>query len=546
MARKSTIGKQNTGRTAVIYARYSSHNQRDCSIEQQVEACMKHAATSKLEVVDTYADRAVSGKTDKRPQFQQMMKDAEQGKFSVVLAWKSNRMGRNMLQAMVNEERLRECGVKVLYTEEDFDESAAGRFALRNMMNVNQFYSENMAEDIRRGMMDNAQNCKATGSPPYGYKIGKDKHLEVDEDAAKVVREIYEKVAAGCRIIDIARSLNARGIKTRRGYQWNKSSFNKMLQNERYRGVYLFNDVRIEGGLPRIVSDELYYKVQEAIRMKPNPRCMGRRTANGAYLLTGKLFCGQCLAPMRGESGTSKNGKLHFYYKCQSRRTKHNCNKANVQRDYIENLIAKAIYEYCLRDDIIELIADKTVEYNMKRLKEANVGTLEDELNDVNKRLGNFLKCMETMGPSNAMRAHLAELEDEQMKLNIKLNEAKANIVSCSREQLVAGMRIFRKGNIEDKKFQADLFDTFLRAVFLYDDRFRLVFNFAGEHNTEEVPIEVLDNAALDAVYEEQADCSYKESSAPPVNSYTNTIEPTIRMFAGFGYFVFDVPLYIL
>jgi hypothetical protein len=132
------------------------------------------------------------------------------------------------------------------------------------------------------------------------------------------------------------------------------------------------------------------------------------------------------------------------------------------------------------------------------------------------------------------------------MKLNIKLNEAKANVVSCSREQLVAGMRIFRKGNIEDKKFQADLFDTFLRAVFLYDDRFRLVFNFAGEHNTEEVPIEVLDNAALDAVYEEQADCSYKESSAPPVNSYTNTIEPTIRMFAGFGYFVFDVPLYIL
>ena len=513
MPRKSN---NNTGRKAVIYARYSSHNQRDCSIEQQVEACLKHAAVAKLEVVNTYADRAVSGKTDKRPQFQQMMKDAEQGMFSVVLAWKSNRMGRNMLQAMVNEERLRECGVKVLYTEEDFDDSAAGRFALRNMMNVNQFYSENMAEDIRRGMMDNAQNCKATGSPPYGYKIGTDKHLEVDEDAAKVVREIYEKVAAGCRIIDIARSLNARGIKTRRGYQWNKSSFNKMLQNERYRGVYLFNDVRIEGGLPRIVSDELYYKVQEAIRMKPNPRCMGRRTANGAYLLTGKLFCGQCLAPMRGESGTSKNGKLHFYYKCQSRRTKHNCNKTNVQRDYIENMIAKAIYEYCLRDDIIELIADKTVEYNMKRLKEANVGTLEDELNDVNKRLGNFLKCMETMGPSNAMRAHLAELEDEQMKLNIKLNEAKANVVSCSREQLVAGMRIFRKGNIEDKKFQADLFDTFLRAVFLYDDRFRLVFNFAGEHNTEEVPIEVLDNAALDAVYEEQADCSYKVASAPP------------------------------
>ena len=505
---------------------------------------MKHAAAVKLEVVATYADRAVSGKTDKRPQFQQMMKDAEQGKFSVVLAWKSNRMGRNMLQAMVNEERLHDCGVKILYTEEDFDDSAAGRFALRNMMNVNQFYSENMAEDIRRGMMDNAKQCKATGSPPYGYRISKDKHFEIDEDAAKVVREVYEKIAAGTRIIDIVRSLNERGIKTRRGYEWNKSSFNKMLHNERYRGVYLFNDIRIEGGMPRIVSDELYYRAQEAIRMKPNPRCMGRRTANGVYLLTGKLFCGKCLAPMRGESGTSKNGKLHFYYKCQNRRTKHTCDKANVQRDFIEERIARAIYEHCLRDDIIELIADKTIEYNMKQLKEANVGTLEEELNDVNKRLGNFLKCMETMGPSNAMRQHLAELEDEQMRLNIKLNDAKANVVSCSREQLVVGMRIFRKGNIEDKDFQSDLFDTFLRAVFLYDDRFRLVFSFAGENNTLEIPMaEMLDDKALDAVYEESADCSYKVASAPPVNSYTNTAGP-IRMFTGFGAFVFDFPLY--
>ena len=530
---------------AVIYARYSSHNQRDCSIEQQVEACMKHAAAVKLEVVATYADRAVSGKTDKRPQFQQMMKDAEQGKFSVVLAWKSNRMGRNMLQAMVNEERLRECGVKVLYTEEDFDDSAAGRFALRNMMNVNQFYSENMAEDIRRGMMDNAKQCKATGSPPYGYRISQDKHFEIEEDAAKIVREVYEKIAAGTRIIDIVRSLNERGIKTRRGYEWNKSSFNKMLHNERYRGVYLFNDIRIEGGMPRIVSDELYYRAQEAIRMKPNPRCMGRRTANGVYLLTGKLFCGKCLAPMRGESGTSKNGKLHFYYKCQNRRTKHTCDKANVQRDFIEERVARAIYEYCLRDDIIELIADKTIEYNMKQLKEADVGTLEEELNDVNKRLGNFLKCMETMGPSNAMRQHLAELEDEQMRLNIKLNDAKANVVSCSREQLVAGMRIFRKGNIEDKNFQSDLFDTFLRAVFLYDDRFRLVFAFAGENNTLEIPMaEMLDDKALDAVYEESADCSYKVASAPPANPhflYTLKVVKIIR-----GCLVYQASSYFL
>ena len=136
--------------TAVIYARYSSHNQRDVSIEQQVKQCQEFAQQNSFQIIEIYADRAISGKTDKRPNFQRMMRDAEKKKFKYVIAWKSNRMGRNMLQAMMNEAKLNDLGIRVLYAEEDFDDTAAGRFALRSMMNVNQFYSENMAEDIKR------------------------------------------------------------------------------------------------------------------------------------------------------------------------------------------------------------------------------------------------------------------------------------------------------------------------------------------------------------------------------------------------------------
>ena len=545
MPRKSAFAKQNIGRNAVIYARYSTHNQKDASIEQQVEACMKKAAAERLEIVDIYSDRAKTGRTDKRQNFQRMMRDARTGKFQYVIAWKSNRLGRDMLQAMLNADLLGKNGIKCLYVEEDFADTAAGRFALRNMMSVNQFYSENMAEDITRGMMDNAKQCKATGSPPYGYKIAKDKHFEIDEDAAKIVREIYEKVVAGERIIDIIHSLNERGLKTRRGYEWNKSSFNRLLHNERYRGVYLFNDLRIEGGMPRILSDELFYKVQEALKMKKNPRCMGRRSENGIYLLTGKLFCGHCMAPMMGDSGHSKNGKRHFYYTCQNRKRKHICNKASVQRDYIENYLAKCIYDYCLKDDIIEKIADATIEYNMKKLKESNVGTLEDELNDINRRIGHFLKNMETGTVTMSMRKHLEELEEEQLRLNLKLSDAKANVVSCSKEQLVAGMRIFRKGDVEKKDFQADLFDTFLLAAYLYDDKCKVVFSFAGD-NTLEVPIEkTAENSAMDIVYEDRDYCSDKVPLAPPDGSYPNTAEPVIRMYSGFGVFVFEFPLYI-
>ena len=146
-------------RSGVIYARYSSHNQKEESIEQQVEECMAFAALNHIKIIQVYSDKALSGKTDKRPQFQKMMRDAEKRQFAVVIAYKSNRIARNMLQALNYEDRLSKYGIETLYAKEEFGNTAAGRFALRNMMNVNQFYSENMAEDVMRGMMDNAKKC---------------------------------------------------------------------------------------------------------------------------------------------------------------------------------------------------------------------------------------------------------------------------------------------------------------------------------------------------------------------------------------------------
>lgn len=156
----------------VIYARYSSHNQREESIEQQVEECLQFADANNIKIVRVYADKAISGKTDKRPQFQHMMRDAEKREFSVVVAYKSNRIARNMLNALSYEDKLGRFGIETLYAKEEFGNTAAGRFALRSMMNINQFYSENLAEDVRRGMRDNAENCKVNGIIPYGYVRG--------------------------------------------------------------------------------------------------------------------------------------------------------------------------------------------------------------------------------------------------------------------------------------------------------------------------------------------------------------------------------------
>lgn len=476
----------------VIYARYSSHRQKDVSIEQQIRACKTHAADMEIRLIDTYEDRAVSGRTDKRPGFQRMMRDAENGLFRYVIAWKSNRIGRNMLEAMMNEARLQECGVKVLYVEEDFDDSAAGRFALRTMMNVNQFYSENMAEDIRRGIRDNALNCKVTnGSLPFGYRVSPDKHWELDPPKDAYVREIFERVARGDALIDIARNFNARGIRTTRGKEWAKASFGRLLHNERYTGVYIYDDVRIEGGVPRIVSDELFWKVQEVMKHKKNPRGNRHRAASIQYLLTGKLRCGHCGSLMTGLSGTSKTGVLHHYYVCQKKRTEHACDKKNVRRDSIEIAVARAIQTHVLTDEVIEWIADSTVAHYDKRIEQSHLRELEAQYKDTQKRLKNLLNTIETGGGSKTTMGRVRELEQEEADLLHQVAAARAEIIDIDRETIIEGLNMYKGGDILDPEYREELFNTFLIAVYVYDDTLKLVFSFTGDKNNIVIPFEL-------------------------------------------------------
>lgn len=483
MARKK---KQPAQRTGVIYARYSSHNQKDASIEQQVEQCQKFAREQGISIIDIYADRAVSGKTDKRPAFQQMMKDAPNGRFNCVIAWKSNRIGRNMLQAMINEARLDELGVRCLYTEESFDDTAAGRFALRSMMNVNQFYSENMAEDVIRGMYDNAQNCKANGRLPLGYAADENLKWVIDDLGASVVQEIFTRIAAGETYAEIARDLNARGLKTASGAKWGRSSFHTIVHNERYKGIYLFGDVRTEGGIPRIISDELYDKVQAVLKMKKTKSAPVKK---GEYLLTGKLFCGECKSPMVGTSGTSKNGELHYYYACRKRMTEKKCTKNNVRREEIERAVAKAIYDYALKEDVLEWIADYTVAYFKQKRDDSHIDILYERLSEKKRAIKNMLDAIEKGIITETTKKRLLELEQERTEIETQISAAKSEIIDVSKEDIMSGLALCRNGNIEDKKFQSELFQTFLVAVYVYDDHLKLVFSFTGDNNTLELPL---------------------------------------------------------
>ena len=501
-----------------IYARFSSHNQREESIEQQVAECKLFAEQQGLEVVEVYADAAQSGRTENRSQFQRLQRDAKKGKFSNIIAYKSNRIARNMINALNFENDMEKLGVTLYYAKEEFGNNAAGRFALRMMMNVNQFYSENMAEDIRRGLEDNARNCKCNGVCPFGYRRGDDGRPVPDERTAPIVQEIFTRVTCGETFLSIAEDLNRRGFKTTKGNPWSKGSFFNILHNERYTGVYIYDGIRIEGGIEPLISKELFMSVHRHLGSKKNPQ--GRHREFGDYLLSGKLFCGECGKHMMGMSGTARNGLLHYYYACQGKKSNPRCTKKNVRRDDIEFTVANAIKKYVLSDDVTDWLVDTLLKYQEQHNKTGELSLLNERLSENKKALANIMLAIEQGIITASTKQRLLDLETEQASINGQIALIKSEQVSVSKEQIIGWIRSFRDGDSSDKQTQKRLFDSFLKAVYIYDSgHIRILFNAYGRDDAEVDAALMLSDS--DAV-QQAAFGSFKGGDGSPNISCTN------------------------
>lgn len=500
-------------RRAVIYARYSSHNQREASIEQQIKWCMEYAERNGYSVIGIYSDKAISGKTDNRPQFQRMMRDSKKGLFDYVIAWKSNRMGRNMLQAMTNTAKLAEQGVRCLYTEESFDDTAAGRFALRNMMNVNQFYSENLAEDVRRGMMDNAEKCMVNGRVSFGFRKGKDGKFEIQEDEAAIVREIFERILEDWSQVDIINDLNARGIKTHSGGTWKPQSFNTLLQNEQYIGVYKFAEVRIEGGIPAILDKSTFEEVQRKLSTKKHPR--GRRRDVADFMLTGKLFCGKCKHPMVGISGTSRTGAKHYYYVCQGKR-QGLCDKKNISKEYIEQKVVKTVCDLIMDEETIEWIVAGYQQFAESLRQESALSAMEAELSEVNKSIENVMKAIEAGIITSTTKERMMALEEQRDELELSIRIEKAALEEVTADDIRYTIQRYRDANINSRDYHKELIRLFIKAIYVYDDDLKIVVK---RSTTDDIEVPLSD---IDATGQSKADGSYSIPLGVPKHYHTN------------------------
>ena len=401
---------------AALYARVSSERQDvGLSVSAQLRALKDYAKANGYSVAREYVDEAESGRVADRPQFREMIEQGSKpnAPFEIILVWKFSRFTRKREHAVAFKSMLRRKGISVVSITEHADDSPTGKLMEAIIESVDEFYSENLAQDVVRGMRESASRGFFLASKaPFGYKrvkvsdgVKERPTLEVEPATAPVVKEMFESSLRGSDLKEICKALNGRGI-TNRGKRWNKGGLHYLLTNEAYTGTAVWgrtskgektqDPVRVEGAWPALVSRELFDDVQQAMRDRA-PKAQRPARVGSKFLLSGLLKCGVCGRPYSGQG--AKSGQF-AYYICGTllREGAGTCSARYLNAPRLEAFVVEKIRERILNEEtIVELVTMVAEEIDaMAGELAGRLEVIEAELGDVRRRLERLYEALET------------------------------------------------------------------------------------------------------------------------------------------------------
>ena len=441
-----------------LYLRYSSENQRDESIDAQQRAAEDYCRKHGYIITKIYIDKAKSATTDKRPEFQKMIRDSEHKDFEIVLVHKLDRFARDKYDSALYKKKLKNNGVKVISITENLDDSPESIILESVIEGMAEYYSKNLAREVMKGLTENAYNCKHTGgSPPLGYDIDDNKKYIINKKEAEAVKLIFQMYLEDYTSGNMIKKLNDLGFRTKKGSHWTKNSLTSIIRNEKYTGVYIYNRsvkknsngkrnnhknkdnsdiIRIEGGIPQIIEKELFEKVQEKIKARKNSSIVTTKTM---YLLSGivKCSCGSSMhgnkrrAKRRTNSGVKEKPE-YISYRCGCRKNKSSivCDNPEIRKEYLEEYVLNELQNSVLNPDIIEALSKKVNDYlnedekNIIQIKEVS----EKELTEIETKIKNIINAI-SMGFTSI------ELKNELDNLNQKKHEIINTLANITREK---------------------------------------------------------------------------------------------------------------
>ena len=458
-------------KTAVIYARYSSDRQTEQSIEGQVRVCNDYAERNDILVVNQYVDRATTGTNDNRDAFQQMMKDSDKKAWDYVLVYKLDRFSRNKFEMAMHRKHLKDNGIKILSAMENIPDSPEGILLESLLEGINQYYSEELAQKTRRGQRETRlKGLHCAGKLNYGYYTEK-KKVFVHPEEGPIVKEIFERYAAGERGNEIAISFAERGI-LYRGKPFSAANIYVILHGEKYTGKYELHGEVYDNIYPRIIEPELY----ERCKQKIDANRYGNHIPDYSYLLRRRVYCGECGTRMTSYSGTSKSGRVSKYYKCWNAIGKKNCKAKFIKKDVLDGLAIKTLQETLTGKNLSVIVDEIYKQHNAKLLGENPVKMLEKELTQINKSINNIMHAIEQGILTDTTKERLQELENQRRDLQEKL------IFERMQEQVVLDKKTIEEYLKDGVKQEPEMMiDLLVDKVYVYGDRIELILHYTDQ-----------------------------------------------------------------
>lgn len=501
MAKKGTIKR------AVCYARVSTEMQNESSIDAQIygvkEYCEKHGYC----LVNTYIDFGISGTTDQRPQFQQMIEDGKKGQFDAVIVHKGDRFARSRNLSSTYKEILAKNNIEYISVTECFGNEPESVLLEGLTEAMAEYYSRNLAREVRKGLLQKARDCLYTGgNRPLGYEVDPETQkfvLARNEDEIKTVQLIFQMKKENYGYAEIIHSLEEKGLnKSKKGNPLSKSAINWLLHNERYTGLYVYDRlaakgvngrnghefknedemIRIEGGMPQIIDQQTFDEVQEI--MTKNRKRNGRFRKKHPVLLTGLMEC-ECgysyISCYRKERpGHKAYSSYHCGYK-SSHKTDC-CENKGIEQTTLDDGILDLLYQNLYED--IPSITKKLNDYRQEKIDSlgGDLQTLKKQITANEIKVKNIVEAI-AQGMSNpAIFDRIEELELERDHLENKLTEASkvdnTNEISEGevRSILEKTKELVRTKNIpEVQRF----IHKYIHKVVVYKDSVKVTFNVA-------------------------------------------------------------------
>lgn len=364
-------------KTGAIYARFSSDKQTEMSISAQIRACLEYAKKKNIKIRKIYKDEGISGTTANRASYKELLADAMESAFDVILIHKYDRIARDLEEQVTLDRKLNRLGIELIAVAQDYGTGKDANLSKGIQWVLGEYYSANLAEETKKGLRETALKALHNGGyPPFGYDVV-DRKYQINELEAEYVRRMFDLCVNHEPYTDLIEEMEKAGIKGKRGKNIKQPQIYEILKNEKYTGTYLYcldeekgrskrrtkpNAIRIEGAIPEIIPREIFEKAQEVMRS----RARSGPARKSPY--SGLVYC-ECGAKMH-HNKTKRHGHEYQTFCCSA-----HCGRPIISEDVID-AAAKAYLDELLSEKNLENV--KSAVLKLKHLRGERIKSFEE------------------------------------------------------------------------------------------------------------------------------------------------------------------------